>query len=112
MAFGETVVCRPGLTLDPRSGDYVQLPGNPHDLTGCVIAPAGAGETVEDSRDGDWDTVTVYVNDRPARAVKRTDVLEIRGEDYDITGLSIPWVDPEGDTSMGGYVIAATRAEG
>lgn len=112
MAFGETVVGRPGVRINTTTGDRAQLPGDPYELTGCIVAPGSSGETLEVARDGDWDSVTLYVNDPAPRPVKRTDILEIRGEDYEVTGLPPQWIDPEGETDIGGLVILATRAEG
>jgi hypothetical protein len=112
MAFGESVPVRPGVKMDPATGDEVQLPGVPHSLEGCIIAPGASGESLEVARDGDWDSVTIYVTEPVTRGVKRTDIVTVRGQDYDVTGLPPAWVDPEGETDVGGLVILATRVEG
>lgn len=112
MAFGETIPVRPGVRINTHTGDRVQLPGVEHNLTGCIIAPGSSGETLTVGQDGDWDSVTIYVNDPVTVKLKRTDILEINDEDYHVTGLPPTWTDPEGDTDIGGVVVLATRAEG
>lgn len=112
MAFGESVAVRPGSKLDPATGDKVQLPGTPHTLTGCVIEPGGGAELSEVERDGQWDTVNVYVTDPPAYPVRRTDVITVRGIDYNVTSAPSLWADPEGDTDIGGTIVRGKMAEG
>lgn len=112
MAFGETVGVRPGTKLNPRTGDQETLPGTPHTLTGCIVGPVDMTETIGVERDAELNLVSVHVTGPVAVPLKRTDVLTIRGDDYEITKLPPAWIDPEGEADMGGLVITATRAEG
>ena len=112
MPFGEVVMVRPGRVLDPRTGDRVPRPGGvEYPLVGCVIAPGAAGEVVTGERDGDWDVVTVYATGHFV-PVDRRDQLVVRGEVYDVEGQPPAWIDPEGDTSLGGIMVTGRRAEG
>lgn len=112
MAFGEEVPVRPGTRMNTATGDRVQLPGVEHILTGCIVSPGGAGEDLEADRDADWDSVIIHVDDPVTVPLKRTDIVTVRGVDYQISGLPGQWVDPEFEEGFGGTVINAKLAEG
>ncbi|WP_158170972.1 hypothetical protein [Rhodococcus sp. JT-3] len=109
MSDGERVHIRPGTRLDARQ-KQIPATGTAFDIDGCVIEPIGSEELGEVGRSGKVSGIKIYPPGPVERAITSADVVDARGQEWQVEGDADLWIDEDPDLS--GPVIVAKRAMG
>ncbi len=104
----ETVVARPGDRKD-RDGERVPGVGVPMTLSGCVVEPLDSSESQVPGRSGTFTKIKIF-GPGGSRPIVATDVVDARGQTWEIQGFPNQWIDDDPDLS--GVDILAFRGIG
>lgn len=109
MSDGETVRIVPGETLDAQQNP-IQSEGSEFDIEGCIIEPLGSDESSDYGRSGTVSRIRIYTPGPVERPITATDIVRVRGKDWDIEGYPDEWASD--DLDLSGPVITAQRGIG